>query len=100
MSLYKLVAKVLAGWLTLVMDKIILSNHLTFIKDSQLVDGGDNEIKDVDKKIMKYCLNCTIGFEKVYGSLSWSFLDYMMRIMGFEDEVEIFVLKSPTSDKI
>jgi len=38
-SLYKLVAKVLAGRLAPVMDKLISSNQSAFVKGRQLVDG-------------------------------------------------------------
>lgn len=51
-SLYKLVAKVLAGRLSTVMDKLISPNQSAFIKGRQLVDGvvAVNEIIDFARK--------------------------------------------------
>jgi hypothetical protein len=86
-SLYKLVAKVLAGRLASVMDKLISFNQSAFIKGRQLVDGvvAVNEIIDVARKSRKECLIFKVDFEKAYDSVSWSFLDYMMRRLGFSD---------------
>lgn len=84
-SLYKLVAKVLAGRLAPVMDKIISSNQFAFIKGRQLVDGvvAVNEIIDFARKAKKDCLIFKVDFEKAYDSVSWNFLEYMMRRLGF-----------------
>jgi hypothetical protein len=49
LSLYKLVTKVLAGRLVLVMVKLISPNQLAFLKGRQLMDGEMvvNEIIDL-----------------------------------------------------
>ncbi|MCH82185.1 cysteine-rich receptor-like protein kinase [Trifolium medium] len=68
-SLYKLVAKVLAGRLAVVMDKIISPNQPAYIKGSQLVDGvvAINEIINLAKKSRKRDLvlmqSVRLGFE-------------------------------------
>lgn len=84
-SLYKMVAKVLASRLAPIMDKLISSNQSAFIKGRQLVDGvvAVNEIIDFARKARKDCLIFKVDFEKAYDSVSWSFLDYMMRRLGF-----------------
>ena len=84
-SLYKLVAKVLAGRLAPVMDKIISSNQSVFIKGRQLVDGvvAVNEVIDFARKARKECLVFKVDFEKAYDSISWSFLEYMTKRLGF-----------------
>ena len=84
-SLYKLVAKVLAGKLASVMDKLVSSNQFASIKGCQLVDGvvAVNEIIDVARK---ECLIFKVDFEKACDSVSWSFLDYMIRRFGFNDK--------------
>jgi len=86
-SLYKLVAKVLAGRLAPIMDKLISPNQSAFIKGCQLVDGvvAVNEIIDVARKKNKECLIFKVDFEKAYDFVSWSFLDYMMQRLGFTD---------------
>jgi hypothetical protein len=84
-SLFKLVAKVLAGRLAPVMDKLISSNQFAFIKGRQLVNRvvAVNEIIDFARKGRKECLIFKVDFEKAYDSVSWSFLEYMMRRLGF-----------------
>jgi hypothetical protein len=84
-SLYKLVAKVLAGRLSTVMDKLISPNQSAFIKGRQLVDGvvAVNEIIDFARKEKKSCLIFKVDFEKTYDSVSWSYLDYMLVRFGF-----------------
>jgi len=86
-SLYKLEAKVLAGRLAPMMDKLISSNQSTFIKGRMLVDGvvAVNEIIDVARKTKKECLIIKVDFEKAHDYVSWRFLDYMMRSLGFSD---------------
>jgi hypothetical protein len=84
-SLYKLVAKVLAGRLVKVMDKLISPNQSAFIQGRQLVDGvvAVNEIIDLAKKSRKECLIFKADFEKAYDSVSWNFLEYMMQRFSF-----------------
>ena len=79
-SLYKLVAKVLAARLALVMDNIISSNQSDFIKGHQLVDRvvAVKEVINVARKFKKDCLIFKVDFEKTYDSVSWNFLEYMM----------------------
>jgi len=75
------------GRLAPVMDSLISSNQYAFIKGRQLVDGvvTVNEIIDVTRKTEKECLIFKVDFEKAYDSVSWSFLDYMMRRLGFSE---------------
>jgi hypothetical protein len=65
-SLYKLVAKVLAGRLVKVMDKLISPNQSAFIQGRQLVDGvvAVNEIIDLAKKSRKECLIFELTLKK------------------------------------
>ncbi|MCI00949.1 LINE-1 reverse transcriptase like, partial [Trifolium medium] len=67
------------------MDKLISPNQTTFIQGRQLVGGvvAVNEIIDLAKKFRKECLIFKVDFEKAYDSLSWGFLEYMMRRFGF-----------------
>ncbi|GAU38652.1 hypothetical protein TSUD_276920 [Trifolium subterraneum] len=83
--LYKLIAKVLAKRLALVMDSVIASNQSTFIKGRNLVDGVliVNEVVELAKKTKKECLIFKVDFEKAYDSVDWGFLEYMLRRCGF-----------------
>jgi hypothetical protein len=83
---YKLVAKVLTNRLSVVMDSITAKNQSAFIKGRLLVDGVlvINEVVDWVKKAKKKCVIFKVDFEKAYDSISWSFLDYMLRRFGFD----------------
>jgi hypothetical protein len=83
--LYKMVAKVLAKRLSLVINSIVALTQSAFLKGRQLVDGVlvINEIVDFAKKTGRECLIFKVDFEKAYDSMEWSFLDYMLGRFGF-----------------
>lgn len=58
-----------------------------FIKGRNLVDGVSvvNEVDDFVKNAHQHCLILKVDFEKACDSISWSFLDYMMHRVGFDD---------------
>jgi hypothetical protein len=87
-SLYKLVAKVLAKRLAAVMDPIISKNQSAFIKGRFLADEVVvvNEVVDLARRLKKECLILKVDFEKAYDSVSWSFLEYMLRRLGFGEK--------------
>jgi hypothetical protein len=84
-SVYKVVAKVLASRLRVVMGKLISRNQSAFIKGRLLVDGvlTINEVVDYAKRAKKKCLILKVDFEKAYDSVNWKFLEYMLRRFGF-----------------
>ena len=64
---------------------------MAVLKVRQLMDGeiAVNEIIDLARKTKSECLIFKVDFEKAYNSVRRSFLDYMMRRMGFgEDGLE------------
>jgi hypothetical protein len=73
--LYKLVAKVLASRLALVLGDLIPNTQSAFLKGRQLVDGVVvvNEVIDFAKKSGKECLILKVDFEKAYDSVDWGF---------------------------
>jgi hypothetical protein len=83
--LYKIVAKVLAARLAKVMDSVVATTQLAFIKGRQLVDGVMvvNEVIDLAKKTGRACLVLKVDFEKAYDSVDWGFLEYMLRRFEF-----------------
>lgn len=83
--LYKVLAKLLAGRLSLVMDSVISENQTLFLKGRNIMDGivVVNEILDCAKKKGKLCMLFKIDFEKVYDSVCWELLDYMFARMEF-----------------
>ncbi|MCI32546.1 RNA-directed DNA polymerase (Reverse transcriptase), partial [Trifolium medium] len=70
------------------MDKLISRNQSAFIKGRHLVHEvvAVNEIIDLAKKSGQECLIFKVDFEKAYDSVSWSFLEYMMRRFGFGEK--------------
>jgi hypothetical protein len=91
--LYKLLSKVLANRLGKVMDSIISKNQSAFIKGRHLVDSVvvANEVVDLAKRSKNDCLVFKVDFEKAYDSVSWSFLDYMLRRLGFGDKWRLWM---------
>jgi hypothetical protein len=69
--LYKLVAKVLAARLGIVMDSLVNSTQSAFIKGRNLVDRVVvvNEVLDVAKKSRRECMVFKVDFEKAYDSV-------------------------------
>ncbi|WJX43736.1 hypothetical protein P8452_30798 [Trifolium repens] len=86
--IYKLLAKVLAARLALVLDPIISKTQSAFLKGRQLVDGVVvvNEVIDSAKKNSKQCLILKVDFEKAYDSVDCGFLDHMLCNFGFCDK--------------
>ncbi|GKC48442.1 putative RNA-directed DNA polymerase, partial [Tanacetum coccineum] len=85
---YKIIAKVLADRLALVIPSVVSEVQMTFIKGRQITDGPllVNEIISWAKKHKKKMLLLKLDFEKAFDSLSWSFLDSIMSQMGFGEK--------------
>ncbi|GKV52113.1 hypothetical protein SLEP1_g58708 [Rubroshorea leprosula] len=84
-ALYKIIAKLLANRLTLVISEIIREYQMAFIKGRQLCDAVvmENEIIDEAKRMKRASFFLKIDFEKAYDKVCWRFLDYMLLRMGF-----------------
>jgi hypothetical protein len=69
--IYKLLAKVLAARLALVMDPLISESQSAFLKGRQLVEGVVvmNEVIDIAKRTGKECNILIVDFEKAYDSV-------------------------------
>lgn len=84
----KILDKVLKARLSTVMDDLISPVHSAYVKGRKLVDGVlvGNEVIDFAKTSRKACLIFKVDFEKAYDSISWIFLEYMLRRFGFDDK--------------
>lgn len=84
-SMYKILAKVLANRLRLVIGSVISDAQSAFVKGRQILDGIliANEVVDDASKRKKELLLFKVDFEKAYDSIDWSFLEEVMVKMGF-----------------
>lgn len=59
-----------------------------------------NEVLDIAKMSKRPCLLFKVGFEKAYESISWFFLEYILKTFGFDERwrswihVSVFFWKS------
>lgn len=86
--LYKLVTKVLKNRLGLVIDKLTSSNQTTFLKGMLLVNEvvKVNKVIYLNKRSRRIYLIFKVDFKKVYDSISWIFLHYMLIRFRFNDK--------------
>ena len=78
-------AKHLANRLKKVMPNIIDENQPAFITERHLLHSVliANETVEEAKRCHKPCLVFKVDYERAYDSVSWAFLSYMMRRLGF-----------------
>jgi hypothetical protein len=84
-SLYKILAKLLANRLRMVIGSVISETQTAFVKDRQILDGIliANEVVDEARRLKKELLLFKVDFEKAYDSVDWGYLDAVMGKMGF-----------------
>ena len=84
---YKIIAKLLANRMRSVLPLLIDERQSAFVKDRQLMHGVlvANEVVEEARRSKRPCMVFKVDFEKAYDSLSWQFLFYMMRRMGFHE---------------
>ena len=83
--MYKIVAKLLTKRLKVVMPFIINEAQSAFIEGRHLLHSAliANEVIDEAKRSNKSCLVFKVDYEKTYDLVSWNFLMYMMKRIGF-----------------
>ena len=84
-SMYKILAKVLANRLRLVIGSVISDSQSAFVKGRQVLDGilVANEVVDDAQRSNKELLLFKVDFEKAYDSIDLCYLDNVMCKMGF-----------------
>nr|GEU87560.1 RNA-directed DNA polymerase, eukaryota [Tanacetum cinerariifolium] len=84
-SLYRVIAKVLANCLVMVLEYIVDEIQFAFVSDSQILDGpfilNENVHWCMNKK--KQSMIFKVDFEKAYDSVKWDFIDDILRRFGF-----------------
>ena len=113
--IYKIMAKLLANRLKKVMSDIIDERQSAFIGGRHLLHSViiANEVVEEAKRGQKSCIMFKVDYERAYDSVSWDFLTYMLRRLGFctkwihwiegclkSVSVSILVNGSPTSEFI
>nr|GEW00566.1 pre-mRNA-splicing factor CWC22 homolog [Tanacetum cinerariifolium] len=86
-SLYKIIAKILANRLVVVLGDIVNEVQSAFVADRQIFDGPFilNEPFQWCKSKKKHSLIFKINFEKAYDSVRWDYLDDVLKKFGFGD---------------
>ncbi|GKA57457.1 cysteine-rich receptor-like protein kinase [Tanacetum coccineum] len=84
-SQYKILAKILANRLAMVIPSVVSEAQTVFIKGRQIIDGllVVDEIILWAKVYKKKLFMLKVDFEKAFDTLSWSLLDSIMDQMGF-----------------
>lgn len=84
-SLYKIIAKILASRIRMVMGECIDEVQTAFVKGRDILEGPliVNEICTWGKKRNKKILLFKVDFNKAFDSVNWNFLNSMMQQMNF-----------------
>jgi len=83
--MYKILSKVLANRLRLIIGRVVSETQSAFVKDRQILDGIliANEVVDDAKKSNKELMLFKVDFEKAYDSVDCGYLDAVMNKMTF-----------------
>lgn len=82
--MYKVLSKILTNRSRKVIHMVISECQIAFINGRQILDGVliVNEVVDLALKGKEDMVLFKVNFEKAYKSVSWKFLDYMIKRMG------------------
>ncbi|GKD17256.1 RNA-directed DNA polymerase, eukaryota, partial [Tanacetum coccineum] len=85
---YKIIAKILANRLALVIPSVMGEVQMAFIKGRQIIDGPlmVDEIISWAKRKKKKLMFLKVDFEKAFDTLNWFFLMSVMEQMGFSSK--------------
>ncbi|GJS44208.1 RNA-directed DNA polymerase, eukaryota, reverse transcriptase zinc-binding domain protein [Tanacetum coccineum] len=87
-SMYKIIAKILANLLVLVLGDLVNEVQSAFIADRQILDGPFilNEIVQWCQSKKKQSLVFKVDFEKAFDSVRWDYLDNILRRFSFSEK--------------
>nr|GFA00972.1 RNA-directed DNA polymerase, eukaryota [Tanacetum cinerariifolium] len=83
---YKIVGKILANRLSMVMDKLISKEQPAFIRDCQILDGPMilSEVIQWCNRKRKKSMIFEVDFKKAFDSVRWDFLDMILHSLVLE----------------
>ncbi|GJT31588.1 RNA-directed DNA polymerase, eukaryota [Tanacetum coccineum] len=87
-SLYKIISKILANRLVLVLDDLVNEVQSAFVTDRQILDGPFilNEVYQWCKAKRKQSFVIKIDFEKAYDSVRWDYVGDVLSKFGFGEK--------------
>lgn len=87
--LYRLLSKILANRLKIVLPSIISPSQVEFVHNKQILDGVliVNELIDFRTRLKQAGVVFKIDTEQAYNHVEWSFVLYMVRRFGFRVNV-------------
>nr|GEU79588.1 RNA-directed DNA polymerase, eukaryota [Tanacetum cinerariifolium] len=90
---YKIVGKILANRLSMVMDKLISKKQSAFIRYRQILDGPMilSEVIQWCNRKRKKSMIFKVDFEKGFDSVRWNFLDMILQKFGFESKWRMWI---------
>ncbi|XP_020084915.1 uncharacterized protein LOC109707794 [Ananas comosus] len=87
-GIQKIISKVLANRIATILPMIISSSQAAFLKDRLLADSfvTASELLNWCAKSGKECVSIKVDFEKAYDNVRWSFLQSILRWLGFSEK--------------
>ncbi|GKD18715.1 RNA-directed DNA polymerase, eukaryota, reverse transcriptase zinc-binding domain protein, partial [Tanacetum coccineum] len=87
-SLYKIIAKILANRLVMILGDLVNEIQSTFVANKQILDGPFilNELVQWCKKKKKQSMVFKVDFKKAYDSVRWDFMDDILKMFGFGEK--------------
>ncbi|GJS48219.1 RNA-directed DNA polymerase, eukaryota, reverse transcriptase zinc-binding domain protein [Tanacetum coccineum] len=87
-SLYKIIAKILANRLVVVLEDLVSDVQSAFVAKQQILDGPFtlNELFQWCKMKKKHTMIFKVDFEKAYYSVHWDYLDDVLKRFGFGEK--------------
>jgi hypothetical protein len=87
-GMYKIIAKLLANRLGVVLGKIVSPSQNAFVKGWQILDSVliANECLDCRLKSNTPGVICKLDLKKAYDHVNWDFLSYLLRRCGFSEK--------------